>query len=465
MVYIQTFKFWIILILFKDIYSLIVIPFKTIKTNNTNNPFNIKNSIYSDILIGNSEQLLDVFFTSNMYTYYLEEESCIGDNFYNNNLSLINISSKDYIILDEDEKAIQINETLYLYKDLNLKQKIKIDNFPILVKINQINSEKLCLLLGLLYRVSGPLKIINFFEQLKKFKLIESYTWTMKYTNENEGLFIIGNEPDIYDPKNYDASKLKLTKPNIIENSYSWTIFFNKIYSGKNLISENNFCIISLGNNYIMGNKEYNKSIYSEFFEEYINKNICYFHHDSYSQNYYYCNKKIFTKKDISKFPPLSLINVELEEKFIFNGEELFYEEKEFYYFKIYFNDFSPVGWLIGKIFLKKYQFIFNYDKKIIGYYSNKTINNNELGDEESNSHLSPFKNNNSNNKIYIIIITVILLLIIITIIFILIKFYFNHLCCTKQRKKLVNELLDEDNTINGENVNIDKDMLVDMKF
>jgi hypothetical protein len=109
-------KFWIIFNIFKGAASLIVLPFKTIENNDTKTPFNFNNPIYSDVLIGNSEQILDVFFTSNIHSYYLDEDSCKGYNFYNNNISS-NFSTKDFIYLEEDEKAIQINETLYLYKD------------------------------------------------------------------------------------------------------------------------------------------------------------------------------------------------------------------------------------------------------------------------------------------------------------------------------------------------------------
>lgn len=99
----QTFKyleFLIIFIIFKEAAPLVVLPFKTIENNDTNIPFNFNNPIYSDVLIGNSEQILDVFFTSNIHSYYLDEDSCKGYNFYNNNISP-NISTKDYINLEE----------------------------------------------------------------------------------------------------------------------------------------------------------------------------------------------------------------------------------------------------------------------------------------------------------------------------------------------------------------------------
>ena len=445
---INNLNYLILFMILKGINSLVVFPFRTLENNNIKTPFNIENTIYSNILIGDSEKISDIFYSSNIYSYYFDEEICKGDNFYSNNFSS-NISLQEYVLdEDEDEKAIKINESLSFFIDLNLTKKIKIKNFPILIKINQINSAKLCLLIGLLFRTSGPFKLINFIEQLKLFKLIDNYAWTIKYISENEGLFIIGSEPHIYDTENYNESDLKTLNQPIIRNNYNWNINFNKIYSGKNIISENNFCIISHVNKFIMGNKEYNNAILKEFFLEYLNKNICHFHHDSLKQNYYYCNKSLFSKEDINNFPELSLFNADLEKNFIFNGEELFFEDKDFYYFKIYFNDYSQRNWLIGKMFLKKYQLIFDYDKRTIGYYSHKNILENERKNQSS-------QNSKNNNKLFTVI-----LIIIIGILLILTKICFSHLLLNKHRKKLINELLEEENIKNKKST---ENMLLDI--
>lgn len=457
-------KFLILFLLFRTPFSLIVLPFKTISNNNeSNSSFNIHNYIYSNILIGDLNQSMDVFYSSNDHSYFLDEESCKGENYYFNNYSSYNITPQNYIDIegdeDEDSKAIKINETIYLYTNLNLSKIIEIKNFPLLIRKSQIITPKLCLLIGLLFRTQGTLKIINFIEQLKHFNLIDNLAWTMKYISENEGLLIIGSEPHIYDPLNYNESHLRTSKPRIIEYSNNWNINVNKIFSGNNLISINIFCIISQENKYIMGNKEYNNSIVNEFFGEYLNKNICFYHHDSFNQNYYYCNKNLFSKKDINKFPELCLLIIDLEENFVFSGEELFYEEKDFYYFKIYFNDFSQGSWLIGKMFLKKYQLIFNHDKKIIGYYKIKDDESNE--EEKKKTSLS--KTKNVNNMIFILVILLIILLIIIGIL--LTKLYFSQLCSNKHRKKLVNELEDEDYSSSNEKGKDNNDMLLDMNF
>lgn len=459
--------FFILFTSLEVVFSLIVLPIKTIENNKEENPFIISNNIVSNIFIGDPEQLIDFFYTTGTSNFLFDDEHCLGNNFYKKNLSSINITKMEEILIDEEEKAILLNETLYFYKDLNLKQKVTIKNFPILIKKAQIHSQKLCLLAGLLFKTHGPYKIYNLIEQLKKKSVIESYYWTIKYTSEEEGLFIIGNEPHKYDPKNYNESHWRTINPTIIDNAYGWTINFDKVYNGDILVSgKKSFCLISQGNKYIMGDHNYNKSIAENFFNTYINKRICFYFHNAYAQSYYYCDKKSFSKNDIKKFPLLTFINVDFEEKFTFSGEELFFEGKDYYYFKIYFNDFSP-NWLIGKIFLKKYQFVFNHDQKLIGYYK---INNTN-GEEDSGG--SSFFPNIKNKYLYFIIGGAALIVIAIVTI-LLIKFYFKPSCCGgKHRKKLVNELVDEDDFPNNNDDNTNetnsekknKDQLLDMNF
>ena len=143
-------NYLILFIILQDIYSLVVFPFRTLENNDIKTNFNIANTIYSNILIGDDEKLTDIFYSSNIHSYYFDEEICKGNNFYRNNLPS-NISLREYVIIDEDEdiKAIKINESLSFYIDLDLTKKIKIKNFPILIKKHQLKSEKLCFLIGL----------------------------------------------------------------------------------------------------------------------------------------------------------------------------------------------------------------------------------------------------------------------------------------------------------------------------
>ena len=79
-------------------------------------------------------------------------------------------------------------------------------------------------------------------------------------------------------------------------------------------------------------------------------------------------------------------------------------------------------NWILGKVFLKKYLFVFNSDSKTIGFYK-----------EENN--LNKIKNKNS---ILLVILICISIVILISLIYII------SFCLKKERKKKAFELNEE---------------------
>ena len=106
------------------IISLIVFPFKISESKDKS--FEIKNDLHSETYLGNSKKLTDLFFFSDDHLYFIDDESCKGQNFFIKNFSEYN-SSKYTIDIDENQQAVQISETIYLYKDLNLSNIHKIE--------------------------------------------------------------------------------------------------------------------------------------------------------------------------------------------------------------------------------------------------------------------------------------------------------------------------------------------------
>ena len=88
---------------------------------------------------------------------------------------------------------------------------------------------------------------------------------------------------------------------------------------------------------------------------------------------------------------------------------------KEKYYFNVIFPEETYLNnnWYLGLPFLRRYQFIFNYDSKTIGFY-----NENYKG--EGNSETNTESNSSSYFKITIQIIIVIVLVILIFVAFII---------------------------------------------
>ena len=445
------FRILIFLICINYISSLIVFPFKI--SENNDKTFNLRNDLYTTTYLGDSKQLTDLFFNSEEHLYFIDSnnEICIGKNFFNKNFSQYKKSS--YIVdLGELEKAYQVNETIYLYKDLKLEKLEKIEDFPFLIKTQTLKEQKGCVSLGILYRTNKEKRKINFLEELKKRKLINTYHWTFKYTNPNEGLFIIGDKPHIYDPDNYNSSNLLSIGSQFDAEAYGWKIGFDKIYSGTSQLPNGISCRISFHNNYILSDEIYNKTIAKQFFNKYMENKICFFYYQSIRHCYYYCDKNKFKTEDMHNFPTLIMTNIELEMNFTFTGEELFYEGKDYYYFKLLFVDNSGAEWIIGQLFLNKYQLIFDNDEKQIMYYNNDRKVNNEPKSNGNGISDKPF----IKDRIYIYMLIPLIIIVIAAIIFVLTKYYFCNICCEKKRKKFVNELEDENKedyfNINSEN-------------
>ena len=89
-----------------------------------------------------------------------------------------------------------------------------------------------------------------------------------------------------------------------------------------------------------------------------------------------FCNKK---KLDINSFynsfPSLVFNHSGFDTKFEFNKNELFKEDENNIYFMIFSDKSNNDVWGLGKIFMEKYLFVFNYKNGTIRYY-NKTEDN-----------------------------------------------------------------------------------------
>ena len=152
----------------------------------------------------------------------------------------------------------------------------------------------------------------------------------------------------------------------------------------------------------------------------------------------YTCKKDKFNKTDIQKFPNITLTSIELNYTFNFCGEDLFYEKNG----QIYFHIVAKPGrtdeeWIFGRIFLLKYQLIFENDKKQIGLYK-KAIQDNNIT-TQSTEHTNNDDDNTNGNYIYIIIISILVLIMAIGGGILIYKIYSN-----KNRKKRADELDDD---------------------
>ena len=188
-----------------------------------------------------------------------------------------------------------------------------------------------------------------------------------------------------------------------------------------------------------------------------------------------YCDYEEFGKKYLKTFPKLVFKLDDFDEEFEFTYKDLFkpiYNNK-YYLFLIftgrfwraseYIVQFPNYPWTLGRIFFKKYQFVFDAANKKVGYYKNKNaqINNNmidtkleNINDEEEikkNNGNNLQKENKRENKADFSIIIFIFIIIMSLILVIVIGICYESSANKQKRKRRVNELIDEPEYISKE--------------
>ena len=269
----------------------------------------------------------------------------------------------------------------------------------------------------------------NFIKQLKKANAIKNYYFTIKYTDDTHGNLIIGDLPENYDNK-FRGIEFKDTYVINPDDPSSWNMKIDSIYTKlvnnedkTDLGSTSLFFRLNLA--MTIGTKEYLEELKKSFMDEQINNELCLELKSTYYYSYY-CKKNV----NFSKMKNLYFYNKELDYNFEFTYKDLFFynELDTNYYFLIKFETSQNNRWLIGESFFKKYQLIFNQEKKKIGIYTGKLDNTKT----ENQSQLS-------SNKWYLIqIVFLVILLIIISVLSYL------YIKSISKRKKKANELDDD---------------------
>ena len=204
------------------------------------------------------------------------------------------------------------------------------------------------------------------------------------------------------------------------------------IYFVKKVVKLN----ILINSNYAKCNCDLKKEINSENTfskDKFIEK----FDFNSYSNiRVIICYKEVFTKEDIKQFPPLYLYNMFFNYLFVLDGKELFIEDNDDKYeFQILIEIGSTkTEWKLGRIFLSKYQIIFDDDNGLIGFYT-------------PSSKIEVIDNKKDNFFIKILIISLSVLLLLFIIFLINKKFKFLN-----KRKTFANELEDNFMYVPGRN-------------
>ena len=303
----------------------------------------------------------------------------------------------------------------------------------------------------------------SFIDEIKKNdNTIKTYAWSINYfddelknKNNYDGELIIGIEPHEYLPSIYNEDNSITINNHIDEYSYYYPMFeyneygiqFNSIYfyinnknSSKNLISCVNPTsmdgLFSFDKGMIRGPNEYYFLIKTNFFDKYLNLNICKeVSFTDYTSHYFICDKQKLNIDEFYKsFPTLYFKHIDLNYIFELTSKDLFKEENNKLYFMISCSDTEK--WFLSEIFAKKYFFSFNQNKKSISFY-NKINENKKTKDNKNNDG-----NGNTQSYIGIIFLLIGIGLIIINVIIFGICFWEKN--CGKNRRKRANELKDD---------------------
>ena len=475
-----------------DSFKIVVLPFEVNQINFSNKKYSptelinllFQVELYTPIQLGSDNQKYFSTISFEDHHPILSEANCEKINVFQKNKNMV---KKGYKVSDSKSSSYLGNISRYLNEidfvemyseefthfNTSLIDQYKNNNSDVselvLLRDNYTKSinPEMCLSLGFLepYAMSyinpPPPHIVKHLHKKRKINTID---WTLKFTDNNNGLLIIGELPEDYENDTIKYAKTNYTKSstkNTVTFFRPWAIEMIKIFfynSTKNEIlvnsNSNRFTLVhDFG--FIIGSNTYKDLIYENYFEELINKKICSLESSGttkYNNKDYHIdtdpdgNYSMFvcdeTKMNnyIKNFPYLYLKNIDYEYTFELTYKDLFLNIDKYYYFMIIFPNnrkeqkSTVEEWYMGLPFLKKYQFIFNYDDKTIGFY--KTKNFEEKEEEDKNAPEKKEEEKGSKVWTYILQIFLVIVLIIIAV--------FIGMLINRQRKKRANELRDE---------------------
>ena len=458
----------LIIIKTKVSYSYIVLPFNNENSNYISNEISLKDEINFFLepekpytLISISDKSTIEFYFSLSYFYFFIGKGLCRENTFSEYSSKESNTFKNLSYCANSVGYINnvwyTQDKITLFNGIKFDNNVTLNNLSFLFGISKYKSEKsdsnkICGYIGLQIEYNNlDYKEYNFIKILKQEKIIPTYTWSIQYFSENmnnmipdnikknnEGFFMVGIEEKDYKDI-YLTEDIRTINAKPRYGLLDWGIIFNEIYFhkkenyGKSCYQGNIQIVFDLESKFIISNKYFFEHLEEVIFKPYIKQQICFINEElKHDGKFIILCEKSFSK-NISSFPNLYFFHKELNYTFVLSNEELFASDGNYIYFliihKVYYIDY----WSLGTIFLKKYPFLFDYDKKTISFINiyNKTKANNikenniEVKESKFHSFVSFIKN-----------ISIVLGVIIGILI--------GKKIWDKNRKKRANELIDD---------------------
>ena len=278
----------------------------------------------------------------------------------------ISYQPDEYMALGSDFFSFnEKNNMSFLFKHVKNEDEINFD---------EIKSNNYIVKIGMILP-SREMKCPQFFHDVKKVANLSKYIISFEFDeNNNKGNLIFGDELFNYKNTKYFESQYIGSY-----SSQNHQIYFNE---AKMILNSDNTNInISQGTNsifdynlgFIIGLDNYKKLIDLHFFDDLINKKICFYdnvHFNNTNFIVYSCNEGNFESK-IKSFPKLIFVSKNFEYNFELTYADLFTKINNKYYFLVIFKEKSEKNtWIFGQPFYKKYQFTINLDQNWVGFYN-----------------------------------------------------------------------------------------------
>ena len=268
------------------------------------------------------------------------------------------------------DKCCIVEENFIFYTDEKLKGK---KNLPFKF-IHSTNETNICLFGSLQKYLNSIDKSRSFLDQLKELSGASTYTWTLKYTSFDSGLFIFGdivnNEKILFDKdnktKNIEDNYETIYAINLFNGRIFWKFNSDRLYFGDKILGENNILEIETDIPFILLKKEYFSFIKEELFNEYFEQKICDKNIPEYQLSSISCKKEQFLSKtnNLKNIPSLTFQVKQNNLNITFTPNDFFRIEDDNIYFLIAHHSYKDSQCYVGSLFLKKYQTIFNVDSK-----------------------------------------------------------------------------------------------------
>ena len=341
--------------------SYIVYPFKKSTKENKSYPENLlQNDLEITLKIGTPPQSVDLNLRSRIYTFFVTSSQVnLPYKLFNEkeSTSLVQISKRETNFTNmEYSKGLKISESIYI-NDKELK------GITLMLGTELAYNE--CGALGLrLINSHESSDDLSFIYQIKKYANLDSYTFTLKYKNDEEGDLIIGAYPHVYDNK-FNEKNFFYSKAGSNKNGVNWVLNFDVIrYNNKSVNVGSKKSLINIEYGLIQAPFKYKNYFKNNFYGDRCSEKF----NDKRNVTIVHCSSNF----DITSFKDLIFELKDIETQFVFTYKDLFIKENNEYIFGIVFDedvDAKDPTWIFGKPFMKKYELVYDLDRKIIGLY------------------------------------------------------------------------------------------------